>query len=119
MALAQVAAPELVALEVIAEHARRTMGDHNTFAVGGRRRRTIRVCGVRRLFVAVLDLLVPELLAVLAIQAEQAALLPLLGCLSEEDAVAPDDRRRVARARQRDLPAHVLGGGPVQGKVAF
>ena len=37
----------------------------------------------------------------------------------QKDAIAPDDRRRMALAWQRDLPANVLGLAPFDGRLSI
>src|SRR5213078_2333652 len=45
-------------------------------------------------------------------EAEHGPALALLQRLREEDAIFPDNGRRVAPLRQRRLPAHVVGAAP-------
>src|SRR5262249_15844093 len=107
--LAHVVAPQLLALEVIAVDAGRSVAGDDSFAVGRGSASAERVGGMGRLVGLVVDPALPQLVAVLAVEAEHAALVPLLvERLRDEDAVFPDDRAGVAGPWQGDLPAHVF-----------
>src|SRR5262245_22581858 len=71
--LADVLAPQLLAIDAVAEQARRAVADKDPFAVGDWRGGAVRVGAVRGLLLLVLDFCFPELLAVAAIEAEQGA----------------------------------------------
>src|ERR1700730_9657321 len=95
--LADVLLPELLAGEVIAHEPRGAEAGDDALAVGHRRRGTVWVAfAVGRLLVLVFGIALPEQPAIAAVEAEHAAHLALVGRLRQEDALAPDDRRRVA-----------------------
>src|SRR5262245_35956058 len=116
---AEVALPELLAGEVIGDDASRREVGKDGFAVGDGGGGAGRILLVRCLDEVARDVLLPELLAVLAIEGDDRAPLAAVESLGEEDAVAPDDGRRVARLWQRHLPAHVLRRAPGEWQVLF
>src|SRR3954447_13228040 len=93
----QVAVPELLALQVVGHHAGRTEGGVDGLAVGDGRAGTGRVVRVRGFLDGTGQVLLPELLAVGAGEAQDGAALALIERLSEKDVVAPDYRGRVTR----------------------
>src|SRR5207302_1291970 len=103
----------LLAVQVIAIETGRAEADDDALAIRDRRRLGIEPRLEGRLVGLVLDVALPEFLAVLAVETHQRPLVPLLvERLRDEDAIAPDHRRRVSRARQFHLPADILGGAP-------
>src|SRR5262245_29528118 len=95
--LAEVLAPDLLAVEVVAEEARRAERGDDELAVSDRRRGGEGIGAVGRLLLAVvLDPELPQHLAVGAIEAHERAAIDLVDRLRDEDAIAPDDGRRIA-----------------------
>src|SRR5262249_13676875 len=91
--------------------------DEDILTIGRGGGRAVRVGAVRRLLLGVGDLFFPELLAIGAVEADQAACVVLIDRLGDEDAITPDDRGGVAALRKRDLPLDVLGRPPFQWQV--
>src|SRR5436190_2309402 len=93
--------------------------DDDALAVRAGRRPTVGVVLLGRFDVRMGDGLGPEDGARLPVEAEQAALLPLLLGARDEDAALGDDRAAVAGARQRGFPAEVLLRPPFERELRF
>src|SRR5258708_4172246 len=105
--------PEQLALEIVAEHARRAEKGINVLTIGDTRCRGMRPGPVRLVGFA-LDLALPLRFSVGPNANDVAHGAGAVGT-GQEDAVAPDDRRRMARAsRQLQLPKQVLGIAPFE-----
>src|SRR5262249_23146610 len=131
--LAQVLLPQFLAAKVVAVHASRAVADDDALAVGRRRRGAERVGVVRRFLLGIGHVLLPEHFPVGAAQAPERSRVRgsrtaawrsrrpvlLVGRLRQEDAVAPDDGRRVALVRQRHFPLHVFLVTPGQRQVGL
>src|SRR5262249_23725280 len=112
---AEVLLPDELAVHVVAEDAWGAEGGEDVLAVGGAGRRGVAVPVVRRLPGHVLRRgLLPQHLAVAAAPAEDVTPPAAVVGAGQEDAVAPDDRRRVADAGQLRLPQDVLLLAPLQ-----
>src|SRR5262249_49280637 len=115
----QVSVPELLAVEVVSDDARRGKVGVDRGAVSYGRGGTGGILAVGGLFHQTGDFLLPEVLSVGAAQGDHRPTLAAVERLGEEDAVAPDDGGRVPRSRQGDFPADVLGGAPAGRQVSL
>src|SRR5262249_28347896 len=115
--LADVLAPQLLAIKAVAEQAGRAVTDKDALPVRDRRSGAEGIGVVRRLFFLVFDLCLPDFLAVGAVEAEQGTVCAALRRLGQEDTVTPDDGSGIALVGQPYLPADVLGGTPVKRQV--
>src|SRR5262245_20100555 len=114
--LAQVgAAPESLASQIVAIHARRPEADDHTRAIGDRRGVTIRIVIPALFRLAVLDVGLPKLLTVGSTQGIEAANASVRSSHREKNLVAPDNRRRVGGMVERYLPPDLFRGTPLQG----
>ena len=117
--------PDFVAVEIVTDRHHVGVveeGDVDVFAVGGRRRAGEAVEAVLVLEARLHDGPVPKDAAVGPVEAEQFAvafLLVFIDAGGDEEAVAPDDRRRVADAGDGRLPADVLLRPPRFGEAGF
>src|SRR5262249_24360723 len=82
--LAELFAPQLLTFEIVTDHAGRAEAGDDSFAVGHRRGGTVRVGVMGRLLAFVGGLLLPEELAVGAVEAHDGAAGTLVEGLSEE-----------------------------------
>lgn len=65
------------------------------------------------------DRALPKQRAVSAIQTHEGALIFLFQWLGQKNPVTPDYGGGVASLGEFDFPGNVLGGAPLQGKIAF
>src|SRR5262249_8848078 len=92
-------------------------GNIDQLAVGRWRGARVAIELVARLKGRVSDLALPENLAVLAVEAQQDAVLLLEQARGHEDAVAVADRGGMAVARNLGAPSDVVGGAPLDRQV--
>ncbi len=113
--LLDVAHPELLAGEVEGLQDAGARHHPDVGSVGDRRRGRHVLLALP--MIAVAEVPLPNRLTLRAIDGpqKQAALL----CHVQENAVAPDNRRRSRPLRHRQLPRDVFGRGPLDGKVRF
>src|SRR5262249_19425215 len=117
---AEAVPPQQVALEVVAEQARRPEEGVDALAVGGTRTGAVTVPGVR---LARRHPLrggpPPQDVAVRRADADHVALVAVLARGGQKDVPAPDDRRGVAAARQLGPPEHgaLFAPGPGPARV--
>src|SRR5947209_8147330 len=106
--LAQLAPPQLFALQIEGDKSRRAQPDVNPLAVSDRRRRALRIGRVGSIGARIVEPGLPECLAAGAFEAKQGAAFFLFERLREVNAVTRDDGRRVAAFSERDPPANVF-----------
>src|SRR5262249_8261871 len=94
----QVAGPERLAVHAVSVEAALAEEGDDRLAVGGTGRRRPAVHGVALLWPALPGDVFPQELAVLAVHAEDHALLAVLQRRRQEDALAPNDGRRLPPA---------------------
>ena len=115
----EVAMPGFLAVEGVRVNARRSETDINSLTVRCGCAGTIGIHFLRRFIFRVAHARLPEQFAVRSVEAHQGATILLLDRLCDQDAIAPDDGRRVATVRKRDLPAHVLFRAPFDRETLF
>src|SRR4051794_36986594 len=111
--------PELLAGEIVGHDTGRGELSVDRSAVGDRRRGAGGILLVRGLSGGTGNLLLPEFLAVGAIERDDRAAFAAVERLRDEHMIAPDDGRRVARFGQGDLPAYVERVAPGGRQAAF
>src|SRR5262245_8036271 len=113
---AQVGAfPQFLAIEIVAVHSCGAETHDGPLAVEGLGGAAIPGLVPVPFLLGIGDITLPEQLAVVAGKTEQAALRASRVGLSYENLVAPDDRSRIARIRQRDFPLDVFLVAPGNG----
>src|SRR5262249_49712022 len=110
--------PELLALEIETDQSAVAKEGHDALAVGHRRGagEAVFVADVGFDFVR-RRRAAPEQLAITATNAVQRAVDARLAGTGQENAIAPDDWRGVARSGNLDVPHDVLGLRPVKGQA--
>ena len=103
--------PDHAAVEIDGDDALVAERRIDALAVGCRRRGRGAVLLMKRLGGPVGVHRLPQQLAVRAVEREHRH-APIAAGRGDEEAILPDDRRRVAAARHRGTPEHVLGGRP-------
>jgi len=103
---------EPLALEVVGHDPGRAEGRVDRLAISDRGTGTGRIVRGRGFLDGAGDVLLPQLLAIGAGEAQDGRRLPLSRDWVRKTRSLPDHRRRVARLGQRHLPADVLGRAP-------
>src|SRR5205085_2643344 len=111
--------PGDVAGEVDGRQVAAVEGGIHQLAVGHRRRGRMGILGLLPAWALAEDLLVPEDLAVVAVQAEDVTGRAVLRGRGKEDSISPDDGRRPAGAGNLGSPGQVVGEAPGEGQVLF
>src|SRR5262249_44716711 len=107
--------PDLLAGEIDAQDAVVAEIGVDALAIGGRRARGMAILVLARLRLGIGGESFPKLLAVVAGQAQDRTAFAVVVGRGQEDAVFPDDRRRVAGAGQIDFPEDIFGIRPFIG----
>ena len=113
----QVATPQLLALEIIGEQARASVGNIDRRSIRNRRGRTVEVGLVGRLLALERHRLAPQQFPVPHRQTTQAALGSIRIRPCHKQTPAHHDRRGIPRPRIHGFPKHTLGSRPMHRRI--
>ena len=109
--------PKLLARKIVAIETGRAEGGDDPLAIGYGSGGAVGILALGRFTGGIFHAGLPEEPAICAIETNERAAMRGADGLGHEDAIAPDNGRRIAALGKIGPPAHIFGGAPLEREI--